>query len=179
MGRPRGLTPTIELNPPQGGSTRALCSPASAGIRPSITSDPLAAGCDQGEPPPSWRPAMKRVLPLLLFCALAAFARCASTGPVDPNAEKVRRIVALGALIALDVDAIRDGGATTEEKLALKNHAAQAVALVGIDSQIGQTIGALAAEYAAGASLDEQAWKAAARVLLEWASREPTPGGMP
>lgn len=96
---------------------------------------------------------------------------CAATG--DPENDRTRQIVAAGALIALDLDDLQRDDATPEEKARFADDVQHAIGLVGIQSDIGQHLALLLADYAAGGSLDALTWRDAVRVLLEWASTPP------
>lgn len=96
---------------------------------------------------------------------------CSTTTPKD----QVQQIVAVGGLLALDIDAVRKDGATPEERQALDKDVGRAVALVGISSSAGQSLTRLLADYAATGNFPEDAWRAAVRVLLEWAAEPANP----
>lgn len=97
----------------------------------------------------------------------AGIGGCATGGA---GSDPVRQIVAYSALIALDVDDLQRDGATQEEKDRLVADANGVLKLVGVDSQIGQTISALLANYAAGEDLASGSWRAVVRVLAQWAA---------
>lgn len=119
---------------------------------------------------------MKKLFLCLACLFLTTFLNfgCATQGPSDPQSEMIRRVVATGGLIALDIDALQNNGATPEERADLERHVNQALALVGVDSRIGQQLSRLLADYLATGIFARDAWKSGVRMLLEYTAEPST-----
>ena len=111
---------------------------------------------------------------LAITVMLTLTGGCVTTG--DPATDQVRRIVAVGAMIALDIDALQKDDATELEKTQFTEDVERAISLVGVDSNIGHDMAALLAQYVAGGDLQAPSWQSIVRMLLDWAS---TPGPAP
>lgn len=109
-----------------------------------------------------------------IFAAVASIVTCiasvgCATGGGGGN-DDGRRLAAMAALIALDLDALQDGDATLEEKARFQKDVERVIAYVGVDSEIGGVIAGLLTEYISSGNLDDKAWREVVRVLLEgWA----------
>lgn len=117
--------------------------------------------------------------PILAVLCLALASGCAGTGgttPTSPGDTKIKQILATGAMLALDVDAVRQPGATQADKDALQTDVQHAIALVGIDSDAGIEFSRLLTDYAATGNFPPDAWKKALRLFLAWAAQsDPAP----
>ena len=102
---------------------------------------------------------------------------CATGGqPEDPQAARIRQVVAMAGIVALDLDDVRRDGATPEEVERLKADVQKAVTLVGADSNAGGALASLLAEVAQTGRVRDDAWRVGVRLLLQWAGQEPAPG---
>lgn len=102
---------------------------------------------------------------------------CATSGqPEDPQAARIRQVVAMAGIVALDLDDVRRDGATPEEVERLKADVQKAVTLVGVDSNAGGALASLLAEVAQTGRVRDDAWRVGVRLLLQWAGQEPAPG---
>jgi hypothetical protein len=124
-------------------------------------------------------------LVMAIGCAATYMQGCAKNGSGGDmggaDEETVRNIVAIGGVLALDIDAAINDGTTEQERANLQQSTARAMELVGVDSATGQELARLIAAFTATGGIDEVSWRAVVRELIYWASTppaatEPAPG---